>query len=159
MLTLGLVFFTSCEKATTPTTREDELRDGRWKLSNVTLKIDPFIGNDTMIQVYDSVYKKCEKDNYIVFMTNRQATQNNHLEKCGAGEPDEIPFTWELYNNGEGINFWNANETFFGQNAVTAPFVSYTKGSFVIRYKELLPSGFDQKQRDTFTFTYYFNKF
>jgi hypothetical protein len=158
LFAFSLLAFVSCEKTTVPATREDELRDGRWRRSNLTLKVDPFFGPDTLIQVYDSVLQQCEKDDYIVFRENYQATQNNG-DKCSPAEPDEIPFSWELADNGEKINLWFANETFFGQPAVSAPFVSYTSGSFVIRYVELVTSQLDFTKKDTLTFTYHFTKF
>lgn len=152
-----LLSFASCEKAETPASREDELRSGKWKLVAGTAKWDPAIGLDTLVNYYNAL-PDCDKDDYLVFGTNFQGSQFSD-GKCDPSEPDEVQFMWELYDNGTGIHFWYANETFFEQSAVSAPFVSYTSQRFTIRHTEYRPNPVDSHQRDTITFTHTFGKF
>ncbi len=156
ILALSVLVFASCNKAEAPVTREDELRSGRWKISGLTINHDPYIGQKAVYRVYDSAFANCDRDNYIEFSSNYLATQKNG-EKCSGAEPDEVPFRWELEDNGEKINFWFADHTFFGQPAVSAPFLSYTENSFSIRFVEL--ETVHQNNQDTFTYTYTFQKF
>ncbi len=152
-----LVGLASCKKAETAVTRQDELRMGNWKMVAGTIKMDPAIGADTLIHYYDSL-PACKKDDYMVFLTNYDGTQNSGT-KCDASEPDMVQFRWELYDNGEGISFWNANNTFFGKPAVSAPFVSYTSSRFTIRYVEYVINAINNTKRDTITYTHTFAKF
>jgi hypothetical protein len=154
---LVLLGFSACDKAENPPTREDELRQGKWKKVAGTIRKDPAIGPDVTTNYFEEL-APCKKDDYIIFRTNFDASQFSG-DKCDLSEPDEIPFRWELYNNGNGINFWNANQTFFDQAAVSAPFLSYTSERFTIRYTEYPRNETDTLQRDTVTYTHTFGKF
>ncbi len=158
LLSIAFIFvlFASCKKLESPVTREDELRSGRWKMSAGTIKVDAYMAIDTTYNYYDSL-PECKKDDYMVFKTNYDATQNSG-NKCDESEPDEIQFRWALYDNGNGINFWYANETFFGQPAISAPFINYTPSRFTIRYVQYYTSQIDKTKKDTLTFTHTFVK-
>ncbi len=152
----SILLFTACEKVENPTTREDELRNGKWAVSNVTIKYDPYVGTDTLYQVYQDQYQDCHKDNYLVFLPNYQGTQSNPT-KCNSAEPSETSFQWKLEDNGNQIDFWAAEGTLFNRPDVSAPFVSYTDNSFAIRFVELVT--LPNTHQDTFTYTYTFRKF
>jgi hypothetical protein len=152
-----MVSVVSCKKAESPVTREDELRDGKWKMVTGTIRADPYSGLDTTYN-YFATLPDCEKDDYLVFKTNFDGTQNS-ASKCSPAEPDEIQFRWELYNNATGINFWNAEQTFFGRSTLSAPIINYTSSRFTLRYVELTVSPVDNTKRDTFTYTHTFEKF
>ena len=154
---LILIGFASCEKATTPESREDELRKGKWKKIAGTEEWDPAIGEDKLIN-YFAALDTCKKDDYLVFGTNFSVSQFTGV-RCDNSEPEEIPFRWDLYDNGKSINFWSANQTFFNQSAVSAPFVSYSPNEFTIKYTEYLPNKTDSLKRDTVTYTHTFAKF
>lgn len=152
-----LIILASCKKTEPTVTREDELRMGKWKMVAGTIQVDPYVGKDTLIHYYDSL-PGCKRDDYIVFKTNYVATQNSG-EKCDPSEPDEIEFRWELFNNGTGINFWNANETFFGKPTISAPIINYNSSRFTIKYTEYWTSPVDNTKKDTLVFTHTFAKF
>jgi hypothetical protein len=149
--------FASCSTVESPTTREDELREGKWKRIAGTEKWNPAIGLDTLKYTFDSLHK-CKKDDYLVFRTNFDGSQFN-ADKCDFSEPDEVSFRWELAENGGKIHFWSANQTFFNQNAVNANFVTYNPSQFTIRYTEYLRNPTDTTMRDTVVYTHTFAKF
>lgn len=152
-----LIGFASCQKAETTITREDELRDGKWKMVAGTHRWDHAIGPDTVIHYYDSL-RACKKDDYLVFYTNFNGSQNSG-DKCDLAEPDAVDFRWELYNNGSAINIWNAQHTFLHQEAVSAPFLSYEPSRFTIQYREFVKNTVNTSLNDTVTYTYTFQKF
>jgi hypothetical protein len=152
-----LVVFASCKKEgeSTPT-REDELRSGKWKMIAGTHRWDPAIGKDTVIRYYDSL-PACKKDDYLVFGQVQDGQQHSG-NKCDLSEPDAVDFKWYLENNGSKINFYNAFQTFLGQEAVSAPFTSYGPSEFTIRYVEFMKNPTDTLRNDTVTYTYTFQK-
>jgi hypothetical protein len=156
---IALLFggLSSCKKAETTVTREDELRAGKWKMIAGTLRVDPSIGKDTIIHYYDSL-PTCKKDDYIVFSSNFIGLQNTGA-KCDLSEPDDVDFRWELYNNGNAINFWNADQTFLNEEAVSAPFIEYSTSKFTIQYMDFIKNMIDNKLNDTLTYTYTFQKY
>ena len=157
LTTIIIAAFASCSTVESPITREDELREGKWKRTAGTEKWDPAIGVDTLIRSYDAL-PDCKKDDYLVFRTNFDGSQFN-ADKCDFSEPDEISFRWELVENGSKINFWSATQTFFNQNAVNASFVSYNPSQFTIKYTEYLRNPSDTTMRDTVVYTQTFSKF
>jgi hypothetical protein len=157
LFALLMIGVASCQKPTPPATREDDLRVGRWIVVSEYMEVDPFSGLDTTINLYDSVFTPCQKDDYLVFGMNHLGTQNSG-NKCMISEPDFIEFQWDLYDNGKGINFWFANETFFGEPAISAPFLNYSPTRFTIKYTKFPYSLVDPTQHDTLTFTQTFQR-
>ena len=157
ILALLVTGFVACKKTESTVSREDELRSGKWKMIAGTQRWDPAIGPDTVVHYYDSL-ATCRKDDFLVFGAGRAGTQNAG-NKCELSEADAIDFHWYLENNGNKINFYNAFQTFLNQEAVSAPFISYSSSEFTIRYFNLLPNAVDTELRDTVTHTYTFQKF
>jgi len=157
----SLLIVSACKKVDTPPSREEELRSGRWKHSAMTLKFDPYIGKDTTYNLYDSVpvWPACKKDNFILFAEGFDATQNRGDLKCDESEPETIPFHWYLSNDKKQINFYNADNTFFGMSSITADFMNYSTSKFTIQYVDLQPSHVNNTKKDTLTYTHTFVKF
>lgn len=153
-----LIFFAACNKVDTPVSREDELRDGKWKLNVATLRYDPYSGTDTVYNLLGAM-PDCKHDDYLVFKMNYIGSQNSGSSKCDGSDPDEVEFRWELYNNGDAIQFWNAEETFFGTSGFKAEFFNYTTSRFTLRDTQYVASQVNSTQTDTFTYTYTFIKF
>jgi len=153
-----LTGFIACKKSeSSSVNREDDLRGGKWKMVEGTHRWDPAIGMDTTIHYYDSL-PTCGKDDYLLFSSNFAGSQNS-AEKCFPWEPDAVDFRWELYDNGNAINFWNADQTFLNQEAVSAPFTSYSASRFTIQYKDFVKNPVNNKLNDTVTYTYTFQKY
>src|SRR5688500_15126535 len=126
-----LLIFAACKKVETPASREEEMRNGKWKRSNLKIKFDPAVGfKDTLIPYYDSVMLKCKKDDYIIFGTNRDATLNAGEICENAPEPESIPFYWSLEKNKTRITILNANEMFFDRQTIDAKFDEYGPDRF-----------------------------
>jgi len=151
------IVFTSCNKSLEQSaTREDELRDGKWKMVAGTQKWDPALGKDTTVYYYDSL-PTCKKDDYLVFGPIQDGQQYAG-EKCDLSEADAVDFKWYLEDNGKKINFYNAFQTFLHREAVTATFIAYGPSEFTIRYMELPANPEAPTKRDTVTHTYTFRK-
>jgi hypothetical protein len=158
-LLFALLFISvaSCQKPSAIATREDDLRMGKWIIVSEHEDVDPYSGNDTTYNIYDSILASCQKDDYLVFGMNYRGTQNTGT-KCSDADPDLVEFQWDLFNNGNGINFWFANETFFGEPAISAPFLNYSPTQFTIRYTKMPYSSVDPTQHDTLTITTTFRR-
>lgn len=157
----ALVLFTACKKVETPNSREQELREGRWKHSAMTMKYDPFIGKDTTYNLFDSlpVWPPCKKDNFIMFGSGLDARQYRGDLKCNESEPESVPFHWNLDNDKNTLNLWSVDNTFFGKAIISAPFKQYSTERFVIEYVDLVPSPINNTKKDTLTYTHTFVKF
>lgn len=149
--------FASCTKTEeSAPTRADELRNGKWKMIAGTHRLDPAIGADQLINYYEAL-PGCRKDDYLVFGAVQDGQQFSG-EKCDLSDPDAVDFKWYLENNGNKINFYNAFQTFLGQEAVSANFLSYGPSEFTIRYMNFAKNQFDSLRNDTITYTYTFQK-
>jgi len=157
MAVCALLLIVSCKKVETPTSREEELRDGKWRLNVSTLKVSPYMGPVTTINLL-SLMSDCLKDDYIVFKENYQATQNSNGNKCSNADPDEIMFRWELYNNGTSIQIWNATQTFLGFTTYSGDLINYSTSRFTIRRTEYSISSIDPTKFDTSAYTQTFVK-
>jgi hypothetical protein len=153
---LTLMIFVSCKKASTPLSRQDELRGGSWRTASATYKYKRSSGKDTTINYFD-LLADCREDDYLVFETNFTGLQKSGDKKCSAGDPDEVPFGWELVNNDAGINFYNAN-MMFDSSTIFANFVNYSPTRFTIRYVDYKPHPGNASITDTFTYTRTFVK-
>lgn len=156
-----LLIVSACNKIEPINTREDELRNGKWKHSAMTLRHDPYIGKDTVYNLYDSlpVWPVCKKDNYIMFGNNYNAVQNVGDDRCDDSEPQSIAFRWSLENDKETLHLWNAGNTFFGKETISAPIEEYSPDRFTISYLELINSPVNSNHKDTFTYTHTFTRF
>jgi hypothetical protein len=153
-----LVFFAACTKTTTPLSREEEIRGGRWKVLNGTVRLDPNVGKDTVYS-FGNYTTPCKRDDYFVFLENYNAEQRPGDTACSPADAESIPFRWQLFDDDKGIYFLNATETFFGESTVKANFVNYYKGRFTIRYVKYLIDPVDITKADTLTFTTTYTKY
>jgi len=92
ILFVSISLVSSCKKddATTTKTPIQLLKDGTWKLNNITVSGVPFIDS-------------CEKDNTYVFGETK-VTLNEGATKCNSSDPqtDELPYT--LSSDGKTFN-------------------------------------------------------
>lgn len=158
------VGFGACKKVSVPTSVEDELRAGNWKITVATLQYDPHIGRDTVYNLLADA-PNCTKDDYFIFDMNFKGRQVNP-DKCSPAEPDETLFRWELFPNDSGIHIWDANQTQLGtlfiftgsRDDVKSPFLEYSPSRFTIGLTEYLSSMWDPSRLDTFTYRITFTK-
>jgi hypothetical protein len=157
---LGLSFFAllfaACKKAETPESFEDKLRSGQWKRTALTLTYRSGTGavvTDNLFRTMDT----CRKDNTLEFKANYAGLERKNVLKCSAGDADETPFTWEIFNSGKNIRIYNVAETFYGENAINADIMTLTSNELTIRYQfiERDPLTHDA---DTFTLADTFRK-
>ncbi len=157
---LGLTIFAACKKVETPDSREEELRNGRWKRTDLKIKYDPYIGKDTLLPYYDSVMPACKKDNFIIFGLNHDATLNAGDVKCdNIPDPETLPFWWSLEENKTRMTLLNANDMFFDSSTIDAKIDAYGPSQFKISYVEFHPNAINNTRKDTLTFFYTFTKF
>lgn len=157
-----LLVTSSCQKAETALSREEEMRGGKWRISGGTVEVDPFVGKDTTYTYnnYLGVIKDtCKVDDYLVFLTNYDGEQYPNTFACSAADPDKVQFRWQLFDNDKGIYFLNATETFFREPTVKADFASYAVGRFTIRYTRYDTSLNNNTKFDTTVFTQTFTKY
>lgn len=155
-----LLIFAACKKVDTPLSRQEELRNGKWKRSDLKIQYNPYIGTDTLLPYYDSVMPECLKDNYIVFGSNHDGSIKPGDIKCTTGpDPDSVSFYWSLEDNDTHIIFLNANNMFFDSSTIDAKFEEYSASRFVISYIEYNPNAINNAKDDTLTYYYTFTKF
>jgi hypothetical protein len=110
-----VLIFTACNR--TPQTpalnREDILRTGKWKISSGTLTIKLPNGLDTTMN-YLNFISACHLDDYIVFDSQMHAEVYSGSDKCNPGDPDYIPFVWQLLNNNTQIDLYNGFNCIYG---------------------------------------------
>lgn len=157
---LGLFVFAACKKVETPESREEQMRTGRWKRSDLKIKIDPYIGKDTLWPYYDSVMIDCFKDNYVIFGINHDGTVYSGENRCdNIPDPETSPFYWSLEENKTRITLLNANSLFFDSSTIDAKIDAFNTSQFKISYVEYHKNGINTSKKDTFTYYYTFTKF
>lgn len=108
-LCCGLALFAACTKSeekeptnnngtnNTPTlsAKAKLLVDGKWQL---TAFIDSmyYMGEDTTIDLYPTM-NACEKDNFVTFLSDGTANEDEGANKCGNSQIETI--TWALLQN------------------------------------------------------------
>lgn len=134
-LSAVLLFAASCTKVTTPVTQQDWLRSGKWKITSakainksVAFSISSTYADTTLYQ-----YNSCNADNYLVFGANYGGTLYTGGNKCYASEPDNESFYWELVNNGNNLNIYNA-DVFFGTTSVVGKVTNFSRNNFTLAY-------------------------
>ena len=71
---------------TPPKTKTELLTTGSWRLSTATVN-----GTDA-----SGMIQACQRDNVLVFAAAGTGNANEGATKCNAGDPDNIPFTWNF---------------------------------------------------------------
>lgn len=157
-LSVVLLLAAACTKVNTPVTQQDWLRVGKWKVATAkvhnkskSLNIDTTYSDTTLYQP-----NTCNADNYLVFGANYGGTVHTGSNKCYASEPDTSNFYWELVNNGNNMNIYNA-DVFFGIPSVVASVTNLTQSSFTLTYFYYLtfpdPANTYRTVNDTLTVT------
>jgi hypothetical protein len=75
------------------------------------------------------ILESCDTDNIITFKSDKTGTVDEGATKCSSSDPQSVPFTWELINNENEINFNTA--IFVGVSGV-AKIVELTPTKFVL---------------------------
>ena len=162
LIACALIIFSACKKADTPASRQDELRNGKWRNSGGTVRLDWYGFNDTT-HTYNKylglIGDTCKADDYLVFRENFDGEQYGNTMKCSNADPEFVQFRWQLFEDDKGIYFLNANETFLKRSTIKADFVNYTEGRFTMRYVRYDTSLVDNNYLDTTTFTQTFIKY
>lgn len=138
----AFIVIASCKKVTNPTTRQETIRGGQWKVNNLTgFHIFSNKPTDTTIIVIDTA--NCIMDDYFTFGNNNDGTLYTGKRKCDFTEASEIPLYWDMYNNGNSMHIYNAG-SFFSynnysldsaiNNAVNANIVSFSSSRIVLKY-------------------------
>ena len=157
LLSLATVFLlASCSKPSDTKSREDMLRNGKWRVSGGTEKYKNINGHDTTVSIL-SMLQDCQKDNYMVFGQNYTGYANYGSNKCSPSEPDQTTFNWYLDDSKNNITFTNA-DALFGKTTLSTNFIDFSEGSFTLKYYFVVhidPTNTD----DTTTITETFSKF
>jgi len=127
-----LISFASCTKTNTASVANDILRNGKWKITAYTAKVN-YMGTDVVTDIYAS-FPDCKSDDYIVFSDAFNGSQFTATKKCGA-ESDELPFQWSVKNNNKTLMLNNATYT-IGQEYIEATITKINSLSFTISYTQ-----------------------
>jgi hypothetical protein len=103
----AIVLLAACQK--TPkndVTRENILRNGKWKIASGSLVAKLQSGKDTTLN-FPPMIPTCNQDDYLVFDSLYTGAVYGGATKCSPSEPDYIRFSWQLLNNGNTIVFNN----------------------------------------------------
>ena len=149
-----LIILSACEKEKQEKSKEDTLREGRWRLSSWSKKYREASGAEKTDNAMESI-PECKKDDYLTFKTSYQGELNTAEKKCPQGEANEISFNWGLSNGNQNMYIYNALEM-FGVD-VNAEVLNFGTNSFTIRYMDIQQSS--ALTLDTFTYTATFSKF
>lgn len=110
ILLLGALVLTlsACTKSENTLETTDILRNGKWKMSAFTVRF-PFMGADSVYDIYKNL-GECRYDDYLEFHSDYKGIQFTATKKCGS-ESSELPFEWELRDNGKILMMNNAQYT------------------------------------------------
>ena len=107
-LLLGSLSFLSCSKdndddGNTGGNATTLITASTWKYSDAGLDMN----NDGMKDagLPPGVIASCDTDNTITFKSDNTGVLDEGGTKCNTSNPQTVPFTWSLVNNGAGINF------------------------------------------------------
>jgi len=150
----ALFLLASCDKVEQEDSKEDALRDGRWKMASWSKKYRDADGKEKVDNALESV-QECRKDDYLIFKKSFQGELNTGENKCPQGEANEITFNWGLSNDDKEMYIYNALEMF--NQDVNAEVINFGNTSFTIRYLDIQQTS--ALTRDTITYTATFRKF
>jgi hypothetical protein len=153
------VIFSSCTKTpSAPTTRDVQLRTGKWRItsSSVTLKL--FNGKPGTVN-YGQYRMPCLLDNFLKFDSLNRGAIHNGGVSCSKSDADSIAFIWVLKNNGNNIDLLNcytlidsvdqtivfdpgpsiyeaqyATSSCYVSNLYNAQISNFSQSSFVLKY-------------------------
>jgi hypothetical protein len=146
-----LILLVSCQKTSdTTSTREDDLRNGKWKLvkMSVVYKVNYPVPHDSTLPV---TITSCKEDDFLTFGPGFNGGINSGSSKCSPADPDITPFSWEPVNNDNGLNIYGA-ATMFGSNTINATLKNFTPGSFTLSYYTTVQDPMVTTQTDTITY-------
>ncbi len=150
------LLFAACKKADETTSYEDMLRGGQWKRISLTATYRLPTGTITTDNVYPNL-DSCKMDNTLEFKVNYVGTEHKNARKCGAGDPDETAFNWEIFNSGKNIRLYNIPETFNGESSINGDVITLNSNELSIRYVAIDRDPITQ-DADTVTFADVFRK-
>jgi hypothetical protein len=108
LLLIGSLSFLSCSKSD-----DDDNNSGNnasalitastWKYSDAGLDMNSDGVKDSGLP--PGVIASCDTDNTITFKSDNTGVLDEGATRCNASNPQTVPFTWSLKNNGAEINF------------------------------------------------------
>ncbi len=130
-LSAVMLFALSCTKVTSPVTQQQMLRTGKWKISSATFS-NRNIGLKTVVN--DTFLTNgCVADNYLVFGAGNAGVVNTGNNKCNASEPNTQNFYWDLINNGNTLDIYNATLA-FETPSVIGTVSNFSQSGFTMKY-------------------------
>jgi hypothetical protein len=128
-----LVTALSCTKVEEPEMVQDKLRNGKWRQTAGTVRFQGRGIDSTSNYFADSVLPVCIMDDYLVFKENFSGLVNDADFSCGTGDPQEMPFTWEVKEAGNKLNIFNARR-YFQTHSVYGELIEISESKFTLRY-------------------------
>lgn len=90
LILFAMVAIQACKKSSSSSKSKTELlTQTSWKFSAATVN-----GNDA-----SNYIDACQKDNIYTFVSNGSGNVDEGPTKCNSGDPQTIPFTWNLATN------------------------------------------------------------
>ncbi len=100
-----MIFLAACSKkdetnANNSKTAMELITNGKWYISAYTSSVPiDWNGNGVLVTDLFTSMPSCEKDNYLVFMSNLQILFNAGATKCNVNDSQEDIEAWKFLNN------------------------------------------------------------
>jgi hypothetical protein len=94
---LFLAIFMGCGKSSSPApSNPSQITVSAWKYDTSGVDLD----KNGSIDFADTLLKPCQKDNTYLFKIDSSGVSDEGTTKCNGADPQSVPFTWGLRNNG-----------------------------------------------------------
>ncbi len=103
----------------------------KWKTTDYKITYKNELDVDTTVTDW---YPECKKDDFIQFFTNRKGKHHTGDDLCAGIDGEVYNHTWELTQNEEVINFYNA-ERYFGERTLIAQISEFSDSKFIMKYE------------------------
>lgn len=117
--------------------REETMRDGRWKMQSGTVRYKFFdILRGRVDSSANMEIKECRNDDELIFREKNEGAHIPGEVTCSINETAEVEFRWGLSRNDSSIFIYDAKE-YFGSD-INAEFIEFYNDKFGIRYSEYI---------------------
>lgn len=122
-LSVASLLFTACNKEPDVTpSKENMLRDKRWKLSSSsTMTVKKPDGKDTILKYRDYI-DTCYLDDYLSFDSLYFGWLHTGDQHCDVAEPSQRMFKWRLWSNDNNVDLYGGFNWIFAATCSIEPY-------------------------------------
>ncbi len=135
LLLSGLLVIAACEKTEVSKSKQDILRDSKWRLDTATVTyMHPDTRRDTTHGAWGTGDRGlCRYDDYLVFREGNTGELNSGEMKCPGGETQEGTIKWGITDGDTKMYIYDAGDMFFG-NDINAQLTDFQDNQFTLKF-------------------------